>query len=115
MLGGTDLAHLYHNSTLALHGDTGEIVWYYQHMNDHWDLDHPFERLLVDTAVRPDPSAVSWIQSAARGGRRAARPHRHSRQDGHRLHAGSRDRRVPVGDATITQNVVSGIDGATVR
>ena len=32
MLGGVDLAHLYHNSTLALHGDTGEIVWYYQHM-----------------------------------------------------------------------------------
>ena len=29
-------------------------------MNDRWDLDHPFERLLVDTAVVPDPSAVSW-------------------------------------------------------
>ena len=41
MLGGTDLTHLYHNSTLALDGDTGEIVWHYQHMNDHWDLDHP--------------------------------------------------------------------------
>ena len=27
MLGGTDKQHLYHNSTLALHGDTGEIVW----------------------------------------------------------------------------------------
>ena len=61
MLGGTDKTHLYHNSTLALNGDTGEIVWYYQHLNDSWDLDHPFERLLVDTAVRPDPSAVSWI------------------------------------------------------
>ena len=55
MLGGADLRHLYHNSTLALHGDTGEIVWHYQHMNDHWDLDHPFERLLVDTPVRPTP------------------------------------------------------------
>ena len=33
MLGGTDLAHLYHNSTLALDADTGEIVWYYQHLN----------------------------------------------------------------------------------
>ena len=61
MLGGADLTHLYHNSTLALDGDTGAIVWHYQHMNDHWDLDHPFERLLVDTPVRPDPSAVSWI------------------------------------------------------
>ena len=28
MLGGADLAHLYHNSTLALDADTGEIVWY---------------------------------------------------------------------------------------
>ena len=46
MLGGTDRQHLYHNSTLALDADT-EIVWYYQHLNDHWDLDHPFERLLV--------------------------------------------------------------------
>ncbi len=33
MLGGTDLTHLYHNSTLALDGDTGEIVWHYQHLN----------------------------------------------------------------------------------
>ena len=29
MLGGADRTHLYHNSTLALDGDTGEIVWYY--------------------------------------------------------------------------------------
>ena len=28
LLGGTDLQHLYHNSTLALDADTGEIVWY---------------------------------------------------------------------------------------
>ena len=59
LLGGADLAHLYHNSTLALDADTGEIRWYYQHLNDHWDLDHPFERLLVDTAVSPDPAAVA--------------------------------------------------------
>ena len=49
MLGGADNAHLYHNSTLALDADTGEITWYYQHLNDHWDLDHPYERLLIDT------------------------------------------------------------------
>ena len=66
MLGGTDLAHLYHNSTLALDADTGEIVWYYQHLKDHWDLDHPFERILVDTTVAPDPSAVSWINPRLR-------------------------------------------------
>ncbi len=59
--GGADLKHLYHNSTLALDADTGEIVWYYQHLNDSWDLDHPFERILVDTAVAPDAGAVDWI------------------------------------------------------
>ena len=72
MLGGIDNTHLYHNSTLALDVDTGEIRWYYQHLNDHWDLDHPFERILVDTAVAPDPSEVSWINpdsSRVRSGR----------------------------------------------
>jgi len=61
MLGGTDNQHLYHNSTIALDADTGERVWYYQHLIDNWDLDHPFERLLIDTAVTPDPDAVAWI------------------------------------------------------
>jgi alcohol dehydrogenase (cytochrome c) len=61
LLGGADETHLYHNSTLALEIDTGEIRWYYQHLNDHWDLDHPFERLLIDTRVAPDPVEVSWI------------------------------------------------------
>ena len=40
---------------------TGETVWYYQHAVDHWDLDHPFERMLIDTAVAPDASEVPWI------------------------------------------------------
>jgi PQQ-dependent dehydrogenase (methanol/ethanol family) len=61
LLGGIDEQHLYHNSTLALNANTGEIVWYFQHVIDHWDLDHPFERLLVDTAVTPDPTEVQWI------------------------------------------------------
>ncbi len=61
IIGDNDDQYLYHNSTLALDGDTGEIVWYYQHVVDHWDLDHPFERLLVDTAVAPDASAVDWV------------------------------------------------------
>ena len=67
-LGGIDKQHLYHNSTLALEVETGEIRWYYQHLNDHWDLDHPFERLLVDTAVTPDPDAVSWINPNLKAG-----------------------------------------------
>ena len=40
---------LYTNSTLALDADTGKIKWYYQHLpRDNWDLDSPFERVLVD-------------------------------------------------------------------
>jgi alcohol dehydrogenase (cytochrome c) len=69
-LGGADKQHLYHNSTLSLDNETGKIVWHYQHVNDHWDLDHPFERLLVDTAVAPDPSEVAWINPALRPGER---------------------------------------------
>ena len=113
MLGGTDLTHLYHNSTLALDGDTGDIVWYYQHMNDHWDLDHPFERLLVDTAVRPDPSAVSWINPRLEAGEvrrvvtgipgKTGIVYTLDRETGEFLWA----------TPTIVQNVVSGIDGAT--
>ena len=113
MLGGTDKKHLYHNSTLALHGDTGEIVWYYQHMNDHWDLDHPFERLLVDTAVRPDPSAVSWINPRIQPGEerrvvtgipgKTGIVYTLDRETGEFLWA----------TPTIVQNVVAGIDGAT--
>ncbi len=61
MLGSNDNQYLYHNSTLALDVDTGAIVWYYQHIVDHWDLDHPFERMLIDTAVAPDPDEVAWI------------------------------------------------------
>jgi alcohol dehydrogenase (cytochrome c) len=68
MLGGNREQHLYHNSTLALDGDTGKIVWYFQHVVDHWDLDHPFERLLVDTAVAPDPNEVRWINPRVRSG-----------------------------------------------
>ena len=45
---------LYTNSTLALDADTGEIVWYFQHIpNDEWDLDHPYARLVVETEVSP--------------------------------------------------------------
>ena len=70
LLGGNDNEHLYHNSTLALNADTGKIVWYYQHLVDHWDLDHPFERMIVTTAVAPDRSAVQWINPALRPGER---------------------------------------------
>ena len=113
MLGGIDKTHLYHNSTLALNADTGEIAWYYQHLNDSWDLDHPFERLLVDTAVRPDPTAVSWINPRLQPGEerrvltgipgKTGVVYTLDRETGEFLWA----------TPTITQNVISGIDGAT--
>ena len=113
MLGGVDLTHLYHNSTLALDADTGEIVWYYQHLNDSWDLDHPFERLLVDTPVSPDPAAVSWINPRLTPGEerrvvtgipgKTGVVYTLDRATGEFLWA----------TPTITQNVISGIDGAT--
>lgn len=61
LLAGNDKQYLYHNSTLAIDATTGKLKWYYQHVVDHWDLDHPFERILVDTAVAPDASEVAWI------------------------------------------------------
>jgi alcohol dehydrogenase (cytochrome c) len=113
LLGGAQNQHLYHNSTLALDADTGEIVWYYQHLNDHWDLDHPFERLLVDTAVTPDPAAVNWINPRLQAGEKrqvvtgipgkTGVVYTLDRETGEFLWA----------TPTVTQNVISGINGAT--
>ena len=113
MLGGIDNVHLYHNSTLALNADTGEIVWYYQHLNDHWDLDHPFERLLVDTAVRPSPDVVRWINPRLQPGEerrvvtgipgKTGIVYTLDRETGEFLWA----------TPTVTQNVISDIDGTT--
>ena len=113
MLGGVENKHLYHNSTLALDADTGAIVWYYQHLNDHWDLDHPFERLLVDTAVTPSAAVVSWINPRLRPGERrkvvtgipgkTGVVYTLDRETGEFLWA----------TPTVAQNVVNSIDGAT--
>jgi PQQ-dependent dehydrogenase (methanol/ethanol family) len=113
LLAGNDKAYLYHNSTLAIDGDTGRIVWYYQHVVDHWDFDHPFERLLVDTAVAPDASEVTWINPRLRPGERrkvitgipgkTGIVYTLDRQTGEFLWA----------RPTVRQNVVAKIDGAT--
>jgi PQQ-dependent dehydrogenase (methanol/ethanol family) len=52
---------LYQTSTLAIDADTGELKWFQQHLRDHWDLDHPFERVLVNTAIAPNADEVRWI------------------------------------------------------
>ena len=113
LLGGTDNSHLYHNSTLALDANSGTITWYYQHLNDHWDLDHPFERLLIDTAVAPNPDAVSWINPRLQPGEmrkvltgipgKTGVVYTLDRETGEFLWA----------TPTVTQNVISHIDGAT--
>ena len=79
----------------------------------HWDLDHPFERLLVDTAVAPDPSAVSWINPRLRSGEmrqvvtgipgKTGVVYTLDRATGEFLWA----------TPTVTQNVITHIDGAT--
>ncbi len=113
LLGSNDLQYLYHNSTLALDVDTGKLVWYYQHVVDHWDFDHPFERILVDTAVAPDPEEVSWINPNIQPGERrqvvtgipgkTGIVYTLDRKTGEFLWA----------RPTVTQNVVKNIDGAT--
>ena len=62
---------LFTNSTLALDPDTGEMAWYFQHLpRDNWDLDHVFERMIVETEVSPNPASVPWINPAIRPGER---------------------------------------------
>ena len=113
MLAGNDKKYLYHNCTLALDVDTGKMVWYYQHIVDHWDFDHPFERYLVDTAVTPDKSEVLWINPRLKPGElrkvvtgipgKTGIIYTLDRKTGEFLWA----------TPTVKQNVVTKIDGAT--
>ena len=113
MLGGIENTHLYHNSTLALDVETGDIRWHYQHLNDHWDLDHPFERILLDTAVSPDADTVSWINPTVQAGEvrkvvtgipgKTGVVYTLDRETGEFLWA----------TPTVAQNVISDIDGRT--
>jgi alcohol dehydrogenase (cytochrome c) len=62
-------ADLYSNSTVALKPDTGELVWYYQHLpGDDWDEDINQEKMLLRTAVSPDARYVKWINPDVRKG-----------------------------------------------
>jgi len=89
------------------------VAWYYQHVVDHWDFDHPFERLLVDTAVAPARDQVTWINPRIRPGERrkvvtgipgkTGIVYTLDRQTGEFLWA----------RPTVRQNVVANIDGAT--
>src|SRR5690606_31903595 len=77
------------------------------------DLDHPFERMLVDTAVAPNSSAVAWINPRIEPGERrkvmtgvpgkTGIVYTLDRETGEFLWA----------RPTVFQNVVKSIDGAT--
>jgi len=115
LLGSNDNTYLYHNSTLAIDPEDGRVVWHYQHLVDHWDLDHPFERLLVDTQVIPDPAQVAWIKPGIDPNRvykvltgipgKTGVVYTLDRETGEFLWA----------RPTVHQNVVASIDGATGR
>jgi alcohol dehydrogenase (cytochrome c) len=112
-LAGNELKYLYHNSTLALDADTGEIVWYYQHIVDHWDLDHPFERLLVETAIAPDKRAVTWLNPRIRAGERRKVVTGIPGKTGVVYTLDARTGEFLWARPTVEQNVLLGIDGVT--
>ncbi|HEX5049821.1 MAG TPA: PQQ-binding-like beta-propeller repeat protein [Gammaproteobacteria bacterium] len=112
-LAGNDRKYLYHNSTLALDADTGKIVWYYQHLVDHWDLDHPFERLLVETAIAPDKRAVTWINPKLRPGERRKVVTGIPGKTGVVYTLDARTGEFLWARPTVEQNVLLGIDGTT--
>lgn len=112
-LAGNDKQYLYHNSTLALDADTGKIVWYYQHVVDHWDLDHPFERLIVETAVAPDAGQVSWINPRIRPGERRKVITGVPGKTGIVYTLDLKTGEFLWARPTVFQNVVQSIDGAT--
>ena len=65
----TTPSDLYSNSTVALNPDTGELVWYYQHLpGDDWDEDYTNERILTTITFDPDPANVKWINTNATRG-----------------------------------------------
>src|SRR3970040_721922 len=115
MLGGNDRPYLYHNSTLALDPATCAMAWRSQHPGHHWDLDHAYERILLDAAVAPDPAEVPWINPRLRSGEmrrvvtgipgKTGVVYTLDRLTGECLWA----------RPTVMQNVIAAIDGATGR
>jgi len=63
----TSPSDLYSNSTVALDPETGKLAWYFQHLpGDDWDQDYTNERILIRTAVNPDPASIKWINPDVR-------------------------------------------------
>ncbi|MEJ1963092.1 MAG: PQQ-binding-like beta-propeller repeat protein [Gammaproteobacteria bacterium] len=113
LLGGHDKKHLYHNCTLAIDASTGRIVWYYQHVVDHWDLDHTFERLLIDTEVSPAKDSVTWINPRIKTGQKYEVVTGIPGKTGIVYTLDRRTGEFLWARPTVYQNVVSKIDGRT--
>ena len=113
LLGGNQNQHLYHNSTLAINAETGKLAWHYQHAVDHWDLDHPFERLIVETAVAPNAVAVRWINPRIRAGERRKVITGIPGKTGLVYTLDARTGEFLWATPTVLQTVISSIDGAT--
>lgn len=112
-LAGNDKTYLYHNSTLALDADTGKIVWYYQHLVDHWDMDHTFERYLLDEVVAPDAKEVVWINPRLKPGERRSVVQGIPGKTGIMYTLDRKTGEFLWATPTVTQNIVSNIDPAT--
>jgi alcohol dehydrogenase (cytochrome c) len=107
---------LYTNSTLAIDPDTGRLVWYFQHLpRDNWDLDHPFERMIVETDVAPSPDEVPWISPRVRPGERRKVVTGIPGKTGIVWTLDARTGEFLWARPTIYQNIVTGIDVQTGR
>ena len=56
---GSPTTRCFTDTTLALNPDTGELVWYFQHLaNDQWNFDWAFERQIVDLPINGEDRKV---------------------------------------------------------
>jgi alcohol dehydrogenase (cytochrome c) len=115
MLAGNDKTYLYHNSTLAIDAKTGRIVWYYQHLVDHWDIDHTFERMLVDSPIETDRQSVPWANLRVPPGERRPLITGIPGKSGIVYTLDRRTGEFLWARPTVEQNLVKSIDGATGR
>ena len=113
MLGGVENTHLYHNSTLALDVDTGEILLVLPAHERPLGPRPPLRAHPARHGGAPDPDAVSWINPRIQPGEvrkvmtgipgKTGLVYTLDRETGEFLWA----------TPTIAQNVISHIDGAT--
>ena len=77
---------LYTNATLAIDANSGELKWYFQHLEtDSLDLDYVFERMLIDLPVDGEERKMTVTVGQDRH-------HRGARPNHRRIPLGCRDR-----------------------